>query len=632
MLSRGLTSLLDSGKNKAIAAAGPAAAALVLQASKTYPSPHRNTMALKDGTTSKNMLSRGLTSLLDSGKNKAIAALLLLLLLLLVVLLELVLQASKTHPSPHRNTMLLKDGTTSNCYYCCCCLTAAGCWLPTAAYWLLLPLQLLGLLLLLLLLLLVVLLELLPWAPQRSPSGRLRNCKTPWPWRTERPPKTCCPEAWRPFWILVKTKRLQLLGLLLLLLLLLLVVLLELVLQASKTYPSPHRNTMLLKDGTTSNCYYCCCCCCLTAAGCWLPLAAGCRLLPTGYYCRCSCWACCCCSCCCCRWCCWSCFYALKTAPQRSPGGRLRNSKTPWPWRTERPPKTCCPEAWRPFWILVKTKRLQLLGLLLLLVMLLELVLQASKTHPSPHRNTMLLKDGTTSNCYYCCCCLTAAGCWLPTAAYWLLLPLQLLGLLLLLLLLLLVVLLELLPWAPQRSPSGRLRNCKTPWPWRTERPPKTCCPEAWRPFWILVKTKRLQLLGLLLLLLLLLLVVLLELVLQASKTYPSPHRNTMLLKDGTTSNCYYCCCCLTAAGCRWLLAADCCLLATIAAAAAGPAAAAPAAAAGGAAGAAPMPSKQLHSEVLVGGCETAKHHGPEGRNDLQKHAVPRLDVPSGFW
>ena len=70
MLSRGLTSLLDSGKNKASLAAGPAAAAaaaaaLVLQASKTYPSPHRNTMLLKDGTTSKNMLPRGLTSLLD---------------------------------------------------------------------------------------------------------------------------------------------------------------------------------------------------------------------------------------------------------------------------------------------------------------------------------------------------------------------------------------------------------------------------------------------------------------------------------------------------------------------------------------------------------------------------------------
>ena len=63
--------------------------------------------------------------------------------------------------------------------------------------------------------------------------------------------------------------------------------------------------------------------------------------------------------------------------------------------------------------------------------------------------------------------------------------------------------------------------------------------------------------------------------------------------------------------------------------AAAGPAAAP--AAAGGAVGAAPMPSKQLHSEVLAGGCETAKHHGPEGRNDLQKHAAPRLDVPSGF-
>ena len=47
---------------------------------------------------------------------------------------------------------------------------------------------------------------------------------------------------------------------------------------------------------------------------------------------------------------------------------------------------------------------------------------------------------------------------------------------------------------------------------------------------------------------------------------------------------------------------------------------------------AAPMPSKQLHNKVLAGGRETAKHHGPEGRNDLQKHAAPGLDVPSGFW
>ena len=35
--------------------------------------------------------------------------LLLLLLVLLVLLLQLVLQASKTYPSPHRNTMVLKD-------------------------------------------------------------------------------------------------------------------------------------------------------------------------------------------------------------------------------------------------------------------------------------------------------------------------------------------------------------------------------------------------------------------------------------------------------------------------------------------------------------------------------------------
>ena len=30
------------------------------------------------------------------------------------------------------------------------------------------------------------------------------------------------------------------------------------------------------------------------------------------------------------------------------------------------------------------------------------------------------------------------------------------------------------------------------------------------------------------------------------------------------------------------------------------------------------MPSKQLHSEVLAGASEIAKHQGREGRNDLQ--------------
>ena len=28
----------------------------------------------------------------------------------------------------------------------------------------------------------------------------------------------------------------------------------------------------------------------------------------------------------------------------------------------------------------------------------------------------------------------------------------------------------------------------------------------------------------------------------------------------------------------------------------------------------------------------TSKHHATEGQNDLQKHAAPGLDVPSGFW
>ena len=59
---------------------------------------------------------------------------------------------------------------------------------------------------------------------------------------------------------------------------------------------------------------------------------------------------------------------------------------------------------------------------------------------------------------------------------------------------------------------------------------------------------------------------------------------------------------------------------------AAGPAAAAAApAAAGGAAGAG---AASLQNAPFA----TPKHHATEGRNDFQKHAAPRLDVPSGFW
>ena len=61
---------------------------------------------------------------------------------------------------------------------------------------------------------------------------------------------------------------------------------------------------------------------------------------------------------------------------------------------------------------------------------------------------------------------------------------------------------------------------------------------------------------------------------------------------------------------------------------AAGPAAAAapaaPAAAAGGAAGAG---TASLQNAPFA----TPKQHATEGRNDLQKHAAPGLDVPSGF-
>ena len=162
----------------------------------------------------------------------------------------------------------------------------------------------------------------------------------------------------------------------------LLVVLLEVVLQASKTHPSPHRNTMLLKDGTTSK---------NMCPGAWRPFwilvktkrvqllgllgLLGLLLL----------------------------LLLLHAAGGTAGGGAasLQNAPfaTPKHHATEGQndlQKHAAPGLDVPsgFW---KKKRLQLLGLLLLLVLLLEVVLQASKTHPSPHQNTMLLKDETTS-------------------------------------------------------------------------------------------------------------------------------------------------------------------------------------------------------------------------------------------
>ena len=61
--------------------------------------------------------------------------------------------------------------------------------------------------------------------------------------------------------------------------------------------------------------------------------------------------------------------------------------------------------------------------------------------------------------------------------------------------------------------------------------------------------------------------------------------------------------------------------------AAAGPAAAAAAAPAAAASGAAGAGAASLQNTPFA----TPKHHATEGRNDLQKHVAPRLDVPSGF-
>ena len=269
------------------------------------------------------MLFRGLTSLLDSGKNKAIAA------------------AATAAAAP-----------AACCRWCCwrwCC---------------------------------------------KPPKRTLRHTETPCYWRTERPPKTCCPRGLTSLLILVKTQRVQLLGLLGLLGLLLLLLPLHAASGAAgggaasfqnapfatpKHHATEGRNdlqkhvprglTSLLDSGKNKASSA------AGPAGPAGPAAAAAAAAAPAACCGWYCW----------RWCC------------KPPKRTLRHTETPCYWRTERPPKTCCPGAWRPFWILEKTKRLQLLGLLLLLVLLLEVVLQASKTHPSPHQNTMLLKDETTS-------------------------------------------------------------------------------------------------------------------------------------------------------------------------------------------------------------------------------------------
>ena len=85
-----------------------------------------------------------------------------------------------------------------------------------------------------------------------------------------------------------------------------------------------------------------------------------------------------------------------------------------------------------------------------------------------------------------------------------------------------------------------------------------------------------------------------------------------MLLKDGTTSK-------------NMLPRGITSLLDSVknkASAAGGPAAAA------GGGGAAGAHAAGLQKAPLA----TPKHHATEGRNDLQKHVAPRLDVPSGFW
>ena len=178
--------------------------------------------------------------------------------------------------------------------------------------------------------------------------------------------------------------------------------------------------------------------------------------------------------------------HALKTAPQRSPSGRLRNSKTPWHWKTEVAPSKQAPMPNVAFWTDKKpapkcsSHALKVFHNKVLaggcetanMALKDRTRLRATAPQQTPSGR---LRNSTTPWPWR-----TERACGqrppVPNVAFWTnKKPAPKCSS-------------HALKTAPQRSPSGRLRNSKTPWPWRTERPPNQSQEQVpWRPerpFW----------------------------------------------------------------------------------------------------------------------------------------------------
>ena len=148
--------------------------------------------------------------------------------------------------------------------------------------------------------------------------------------------------------------------------------------------------------------------------------------------------------------------HALKTAPQRPPSGRFRNSKTPWHWRTEAAPSKQAPVPNVTFWTDKKPAP--------------KCSSHALKTAPQwppsgRFRNSKTPWHWRTE-------AAPSKQAPLPNVAFWAdKKPAAKCSS-------------RALKTAPQRLPSGRFRNSKTPWHWRTEAAPSKQGPLPNVAFW----------------------------------------------------------------------------------------------------------------------------------------------------
>ena len=293
--------------------------------------------------------------------------------------------------------------------------------------------------------------------------------------------------------------------------------------------------------------------------------------------------------------------HALKTAPQRPPSGRFRNSKTPWHWRTEAAPSKQAPLPNVAFWA-DKKPAPKCSSQAALSVCLSAPSKQASVPNvafwtdkkPAPKCSSHALKTASqrppsgrfrNSNTpwHWRTEAAPSKQGSLPNVAFWTdKKPAPKYSS-------------HALKTAPQRPPSGRFRNSKTAWHWRTEAAPSKQAPLPNVAFWADKKPAP-------------------QCSSHALKTAPQRSLSGRFRNSNTP---WHACLPVCLSVCLHLASRLQCLtlpseptrnqLQS----------------------AAPMPSKQLHSDLPAGGSETPKHHGTEGR---KRRLASRVHPNVAFW